>query len=473
MDYEEVDGFREECGIFGVFNHTEAANLAYLGLYGLQHRGQESAGIVASPNGKLKLIKGMGLVAEVFNRKAIEQLPGTAAIGHNRYSTAGTSTLENAQPILVSTHRGQIAVAHNGNLVNAYKIRKELESEGSIFLSTSDSEVILHLIARSRQKALEDAIFDALTLIRGAYSLLFLTTDRLIAFRDSHGFRPLSLGRLHDAWVLASETCAFDLIGAEFIRDVAPGEMIVISKDGLCSYRPFKPQKYSFCIFEHVYFARPDSVVFGRSVTQSRNEMGANLAKEWPVDADIVVPVPDSGFCAAIGYSRASGIPFDQGLIRNHYVGRTFIEPKTSIRHFGVKIKLNPVKSLVKGKRIVLIEDSIVRGTTCMKVVEMLKNAGAREVHMRISSPPTIGPCYYGIDTPLKEELIANRMTVKEIKDFIGADTIGYLSQEGLMSSLGEDGLKQYCTACFSGQYPVEFPREDLLQMDLFEKARQ
>jgi amidophosphoribosyltransferase len=466
------DRFREACGVFGVFDHPEAANLTYLGLYGLQHRGQESAGIVSSCDGDLRLMRGMGLVADVFDQSMIRHLEGDAAIGHNRYSTAGTSTLENAQPILVGTHRGQIAVAHNGNLVNAYKVRDELEHEGSIFLSTSDSEVILHLIARSKQKSIEDAIFDALSQIRGAYSLLFLTKDQLIAVRDSHGFRPLSLGRLQDSWVVASESCAFDLIEAEFIRDIEPGEMLMIDRKGLQSFRPFKPQRFSFCIFEHVYFARPDSIVFGRSVNESRNRMGANLARDWPVEADLVVPVPDSGSCAALGYSRTSGIPFDIGIIRNHYVGRTFIEPTISIRHFGVKVKLNPVRSLIRNKRIVLVEDSIVRGTTCMKVVEMLMNAGAKEVHLRVSSPPTIGPCYYGIDTPIREELIANRMTVKEIQDYIGADSLGYLSHEGLLDAVSNDG-GQFCSACFSGKYPVEFPREDLLQMTLFEKDRE
>ena len=401
------DRFHDRCGLFGIHGHPEAARLSYLGLYALQHRGQESAGIVTSDGERLRVEKGMGLVSDVFTDQRLDGLVGDKAMGHVRYSTAGDTVAANAQPILIECHRGPIALAHNGNLVNALILRQGLEAAGSIFQSTSDTEVILHLYARSHREKLEDAIAASLSKVMGAFSLLFLTNDTLVAARDPWGFRPLVLGRLEGAWIVCSETCALDLIDAEYVRDVAPGELLVIDRDGLRSFRPFPPEPVRQCVFEHVYFARPDSQVFGRNVLASRLLLGRQLAREAPADADIVVPVPDSGMGAALGYAEESGLPFQWGLIRNHYVGRTFIEPKQSIRSFGVKIKLNPVREILEGRRVVLIDDSIVRGTTSRKIVKMVRDAGAREVHMRVSSPPTTGPCYYGIDTPLKSELIA------------------------------------------------------------------
>src|SRR5918996_363378 len=412
--------FRDECGLFGIFGHPEAARMTYLGLYALQHRGQESAGIVAAEDGRLRLEKGMGLVNDVFTEPRLESLSGDRAMGHVRYSTAGDTVTANAQPILIDCHRGPIALGHNGNLVNAAILRHELEAAGSIFQSTSDTEVILHLYARSHRDKLEDAIAASLSKVMGAFSLLFLTPHALVAARDPWGFRPLAIGKLEGAWIVTSETCALDLIDAEYVRDVEPGELVVIDRDGLRSFRPFPPEPVRQCVFEHVYFARPDSLVFGRNVLSSRLLLGRQLAREAPADADIVVPVPDSGMGAALGYSQESGLPFHWGLIRNHYVGRTFIEPRQNIRAFGVKIKLNPVRSILEGKRVVLIDDSIVRGTTSRKIVGMVREAGAREVHMRISSPPTIGPCYYGIDTPHKAELIASTHSVEEIRRSIG-----------------------------------------------------
>lgn len=454
-----LDEFRDECGVFGIAPHAEAANLSYLGLYALQHRGQESAGLVACQNGRLSSFKRMGLVADVFNESILRELQGHAAIGHVRYSTAGESRLENAQPILITSHHGQIALAHNGNLVNAQQIRKELEAQGSIFSSTSDSEVILHLIARSRQATVEEAIQEALSQVSGAYSLLFLTRDKLIAVRDPHGFRPLAMGELGEAKLFASETCAFDLIDAQFLREVLPGEMVVVNDLGIVrTSQPFAEQPTRQCIFEHIYFARPDGTMFGESTHSFREQLGVRLAEESSVAADLVVPVPDSGVCASIGYSRQSGIPLSFGLIRNHYVGRTFIEPKQSIRHFGVKIKLNPVRSLIEGKRVVLIDDSLVRGTTSRKIVKMVRQAGALEVHMRISSPPTTHPCFYGIDTPTRNELIAHSHTTEEIRRYIEADSLSYISREGMFACLKKSRPEDYCHACFSGSYPVPFP---------------
>jgi amidophosphoribosyltransferase len=446
-------GFRDECGVFGIYGHDDAARLAYLGLYQLQHRGQESCGIVAS-DGLLRSERAMGLVSEVFDEERLNRLPGTAAIGHTRYSTAGEVSVREAQPFLIACKHGQVAVCHNGNLPFATEERKRLERDGAIFSSTSDTEVILHRIARSRAESVEGAVPEVLCETEGAFSMLFLTPDALIAVRDPRGFRPLALGRLDGAWVVASETCAFDLIGATYVRDVEPGEMIVVTDAGLRSSFPLPERRHSFCVFEHVYFSRPDSIIYGRSVNESRHKMGKRLAVEQPADADLVVPVPDSGVAAAIGYAAESGINFRFGLVRNHYVGRTFIEPKQSIRSFGVRLKLNPVRDLISGRRVVLIDDSIVRGTTSKKIVRLVREAGAREVHVRISCPPTVSPCYYGVDTPDKEELIAARMSVGEVRDFIEADSLGYLSMEGMLEACGLPPDTS-CVACWSGHYPT------------------
>lgn len=461
----------EECGIFGIFNHIEASNLTYLGLYALQHRGQEACGIVSSDGVKLHAHKSMGLVADVFgNQEVFRQLPGSSAIGHVRYSTAGDSVLKNVQPIMVDYSRGSIAVAHNGNLVNAQLIKTELEAWGSIFQTTMDTEIIIHLLAMSKANALEDRITEALKQVKGAYSLLFLTETRMVAARDPQGFRPLCLGKLDGSYVVASESCALDLIEAEYIREIEPGEIVVIDKTGLKSYFPLPKETPAPCIFEFVYFARPDSYIFGKNVYMVRKEMGRQLAREYHVDADIVIPVPDSGVPAAIGYAEEAGIPFELGLIRNHYIGRTFIEPQQSIRHFGVKIKLNPVQEILKGKRVVVIDDSIVRGTTSRKIVKMVRNAGAKEVHVRISSPPTSYPCYYGIDTPNRRELISSSHTIDEINRYITSDSLGYLSREGLLKSVGAENTS-YCSACFTGAYPIDFPMLDPdSQLGLFEE---
>jgi amidophosphoribosyltransferase len=466
------DHFRDRCGLFGIYGHPEAARLTYLGLYAQQHRGQESAGIVASDGQKLRLEKAMGLVNDVFDDARLDALVGDRAMGHVRYSTAGDTVAANAQPILIECHRGPIALGHNGNIVNASILRQELEAAGSIFQSTSDTEVVLHLYARSHRETLEDAIAASLSKVMGAFSLLFLTRDALVAARDPWGFRPLVIGKLEGATIVASETCALDLIDAEYVREVAPGELIVIDREGLRSFHPFPPEPVRQCVFEHIYFARPDSEVFGRNVLGTRQRLGRQLAREAPADADIVVPVPDSGMGAALGYSEESGLPFQWGLIRNHYVGRTFIEPKQSIRSFGVKIKLNPVRSVLEGKRVVLIDDSIVRGTTSRKIVGMVREAGAREVHMRISSPPTTGPCYYGIDTPLKTELIASSHSTEEIRRSIGADSLAYLTHEGLLAAIGDAKGDRHCTACFSGRYPVAVSQAEDWQLKLFEKIR-
>jgi amidophosphoribosyltransferase len=462
------DKFREECGVFGIFGHPDAANLTYLGLYALQHRGQESAGIVSTDGKRMYGEKSMGLVADIFDEDRIKKLPGYAAIGHNRYSTTGDSVAINIQPILVNFALGSLAIAHNGNLVNAGILKDELEAYGSIFQSTMDSEVIIHLIAQSRMATLHDRIIDALGHVQGSYSLLLITEDEMIAVRDPHGFRPFSLAKLDEAYVVASETCAFDLIEADYIRDIAPGEMVVISSKGVQSSFPFKPVQPSHCIFEFIYFARPDSMVFGQNVYSIRKEFGRQLARETGVEADVVIPVPDSGVPAALGYAEEAGLPFDTGLIRNHYVGRTFIEPRQTIRHFGVKIKLNPVRDALKGKRVIVVDDSIVRGTTSKKIIKMIRNAGAAEVHMRISSPPTSYPCYYGIDTPTRQELIGASHSVEEIRKYITADTLGYISMEGLQKVVPL--RMNFCAACFDGEYPVPFPGEKMQQLGLFDK---
>ncbi len=462
------DKFHEECGVFGIFGHADAANLTYLGLYALQHRGQESAGIVSSDGKRLYGEKAMGLVADIFSEERIKKLPGHMAIGHNRYSTTGDSIAINIQPIQVNFALGGLAVAHNGNLVNAGILKDELEAYGSIFQSTMDSEVIIHLIAQSRAATLHERIVDALRHVQGSYSLLIITEDELIAVRDPNGFRPLSLAELDGATVVASETCAFDLIEATYIRDVAPGEMVVINSKGIHSTFPFKPAEPSHCIFEFIYFARPDSMVFGQNVYSIRKEFGRQLARETGVPADVVIPVPDSGVPAALGYAEEAGIPFDTGLIRNHYIGRTFIEPRQSIRHFGVKIKLNPVRDALRGKRVVVVDDSIVRGTTSKKIIKMIRNAGAAEIHMRISSPPTSYPCFYGIDTPTRQELIASTHSIEEIRKYITADTLGYISLDGIQKVVPY--RMNYCAACFDGEYPVPFPGEKMLQLGLFDK---
>jgi amidophosphoribosyltransferase len=460
------DKFREECGVFGIFGHTEAANMTYLGLYALQHRGQESAGIAASDGQLVRLSRAMGYVADVFDSRTLSELSGSMAIGHVRYSTAGESRVANAQPFLIDCAHGQMAICHNGNLVNATELKDALVREGSIFQSTTDTEVLLHLYARSRKATVEDAVIDAVSQVQGAFSFAMMTRDRLIAVRDPHGFRPLALGRLGDAYVVCSETCAMDLIGATFVRDIAPGEILIISADGIRSLKPFAPAHLAQCVFEHVYFSRPDSYVFGKSVNEVRTTFGRVLAREQGVAADVVVPVPDSGVCAAMGYADESKIPLRMGLIRNHYVGRTFIQPQSSIRHFGVKVKLNPVRSILEGRRVVLVDDSIVRGTTSRKIVKMVRAAGATEVHVRISCPPTISPCFYGVDTPRRSELIAATHTLEEITTYLNADSVGYLSHEGMLSVLGSD-RGQYCSSCYTGHYPVSFPRDEATYLQL------
>jgi amidophosphoribosyltransferase len=499
----ENDRFHDHCGVCGVFGHPEAAKLAYLGLYALQHRGQESAGIVSSDGRELHLEKSMGLVADIFQPEVLARLPGDSALGHTRYSTAGDTSLMNAQPIVIDCNKGKLALGHNGNLPSAAKWRRTLEHRGSIFQTTSDTEVIVHLIARSQARNMSGALADALNQVEGAYSLLVLTRDEMYALRDPRGFRPLALGQLEGSWVVASETCAFDLIGATYVRDIEPGEMLRISRSGIESLRFAAEQPRQQCIFEHVYFARPDSLVFGRVVEQSREMLGRMLAREHGVPADIVVPVPDSGVPAAVGYSHESGVPFRMGLIRNHYVGRTFIEPSQSIRDFGVKLKLNPVPEILRGKRVILVDDSIVRGTTSRKIVRMVREAGAAEVHMRISCPPTISPCYYGVDTPTREELIASdesrvrprlnaeelaayealresrngprlageapqdpraaraERSIEEIRQYLGADTLGYVSLPNLRRAV-DDSRGTFCTSCYTGIYPVDGAQGEL-----------
>jgi len=462
------DKFHDECGLFGIWNHAEAANVAYLGLYALQHRGQESAGIASTDGHHFQVEKAMGWVADVFSRERLKRLPGHRAIGHVRYSTAGSSNLRNAQPITGTTAHGPVAIAHNGNLVNAETLREELEKDGAVFQSSSDTEVILNLLARSEGATLAEQLARALTRVKGAYTLLLLTPNSVIGVRDPSGFRPLTLGRLGDAWILASETCALDLMEAKVERDVEPGEILIVDERGLTSLKPFRPADRLQCVFEYVYFARPDSVLWGRNVHAVRKALGHQLAREHPVAADLVIPVPDSGVGAALGFSEESGLPYDTGLVRNHYVGRTFIEPQQGIRHFGVKVKLNPNREVLDGKRVVVIDDSIVRGTTSRKIVKMIRAAGAREVHVRISSPPIQWPCYYGIDTPTRRELIGSSHRVEEIQRYLGSDSLGYLSLEGMLKATGSDP-HHFCHACFTGQYQVGFESEELAQLRLFD----
>ena len=447
------------CGVIGLFGHPEASNLTYLGLHALQHRGQESAGIVSTDGEHLRWVREMGHVNEIFTANRLADLPGFAAIGHVRYSTTGDSVIKNAQPVAVDYSGGSLAIAHNGNLVNADELRARLEDDGAIFQTTSDTEVILHLIARSKQSNLPDRVADALKQVRGAYSLAILSKDMLVAVRDPLGIRPLSLGRVKDGWVVASETCAFDLIEAEFVRDVDPGEMIIVDRNGMRTEQPFTLSEPHRCVFEWVYFARPDSTIAGISVYRARENMGRRLAAEHPVPADVVIPVPDSGRAAAIGYARESGIPFGEGLMRSHYIGRTFIEPSQQIRSFGVKLKLSPVREVLVGRRVVVIDDSIVRGTTSRKIIGMIRAAGAKEIHVRISSPPTVGPCHYGIDTPRRDELIASSHSTEQIRAFIGADSLAYLSLDGLYTALSKtppaEGGGGLCDACFSNRYPI------------------
>ena len=469
----ELDKLHEECGVVAVYGNPESAKLCYLGLHALQHRGQESAGIAASNGRRLTVYKSMGLVADIFSESVLQKLPGSLAIGHTRYSTAGDSALLNAQPIQVDCNKGQIAIAHNGNIVNAAEVRKRFELNGSIFQTSSDTEIVLHLIAQSHETTLPDAMADALRRIEGAFSFVMATYDHIFAARDPRGFRPLAMGSIPgkdgaaDSVVFASETCAFDLLGADYIRDVKPGELVVVGPEGVHSHFYAPALAQSQCIFEQVYFARPDSLVFGKSVQESRVLMGRQLAREAPVDADLVVGVPDSGLTAALGYASESGIPMQFGLVRNHYVGRTFIEPEQRVRDFGVKLKLNPVPYLLQGKRVVLVDDSIVRGTTSRKIVRMVRQAGAREVHLRISCPPTISPCFYGVDTPTKSELIASNHTVEEIRRFVEADSLGFLSLGSLRKAMADD-KHEYCYACYTGDYPTE-----LVNIDELISARQ
>lgn len=445
----------EECGVFGIFGAKEAAELTYLGLYALQHRGQEGAGIVSSDGQSIYEHRGSGEVNEVFaSEETLSKLKGHIAIGHNRYSTTGASSSLNVQPLLITYKKGNLALAHNGNLTNSYSLRTWMEKSGSIFQTSSDSEIILHLVARSRKTTVIQMIQDALSKVKGAYSVIFNSGDSLIAARDPRGFRPLALGRLNKAWVVASETCAFDIIGAKYERDIKPGELVVINKNGIKSYFPFKPVEHAFCIFEFIYFARPDSVIFNENVDKIRRRLGMQLAKEKPAAADIVISVPDSSNTATLGYCEQSGIKYEVGLIRNHYIGRTFIEPEQTIRDLDARIKFNPVRGVLKGQRVVVVDDSIVRGTTSKKLIHMLRKAGAKEVHFRVSSPPIIAPCFYGIDMPTKEELIASSKSVEEIRTFLDVDTLGYLSLPGMLSMHSLNG-RGFCAACFSGKYPT------------------
>ena len=455
-----LDKFHDECGVVGVYGHPDAANLAYLGLYALQHRGQESAGIAASSNGKMHLEVGMGLVADVFSDVRLKKLPGNIAVGHNRYSTTGVSRVKNAQPCLIEYSGGTMAMGHNGNLVNASEIRKELGVAGAIFQSTNDSEVIVHLMAQSRRNSFVDRAVAALSQVKGAYSIVLMSENELVAARDPQGFRPLCLGKLDGAYIVASESCVMDLVEAEFIREIEPGELILINQFGVKSFHPFQKASTKQCVFEHIYFSRPDSYLFGHSVYSTRKLMGKALAREKPVEADVVVPVPDSGVISAMGYSEEAKIPFQMGLIRNHYVGRTFIEPQSQIRNFGVKVKLNAVKPVIEGKRVIIIDDSIVRGTTSKKIVRMLREVGAREVHVRISSPPTTHSCFYGIDTPTKGELIASNMDIDQTCKYLGADSLHYISLEKMLEIFGEQ-KDDFCAACFDGRYPVDVTGTD------------
>jgi amidophosphoribosyltransferase len=456
----DADRFHEECGVFGVFGHPDAAALAALGLHALQHRGQEAAGIVAYDGEQFNAHRGMGLVSDNFSSKdVIERLKGGAAIGHVRYATTGEVALRNVQPLFADFEFGGLAICHNGNLTNSYQLRKQLVRRGSLFQSTSDTEVIVHLIATSLKGTVVDRLVDALRQVEGAYSLVALSQDSIIGLRDPLGVRPLVVGRLADAWIISSETCALDIIGADFVRDVEPGEIVIADAEGLHSVKPFTRKPERFCIFEYIYFARPDSVIEGRSVYEARKRIGRELAREAPIDADIVVPVPDSGVPAAIGYSQEAGIPFELGIIRNHYVGRTFIEPTDQIRHLGVRLKHNANRADLVGKRVILVDDSIVRGTTSTKIVDMVRQAGAREVHMRISSPPTTHSCFYGIATPDRDQLLAASRDIDEMARFIGVDSLAFISIDGLYRAMGEAGrdplAPPFCDACFTGDYPI------------------
>jgi amidophosphoribosyltransferase len=458
------------CGVFGIYNHPKAAELSYFGLYALQHRGQESAGIVSYDGEKLRSHVGMGLVPQVFKAEALESLPGRMAIGHTRYSTTGSSELRNAQPLVIDCKRGQIAIAHNGNLTNAASLRDELESRGSIFQTTVDSEIILHLLAQPSTNGHEGTLVSAIRRIEGAFSLVILTEQELIGVRDPHGFRPLSIGKVGDAWVLASETCAFDLIQAQFVRDVEPGEIVIINSKGLNSIKAFPiEQRRALCIFEYVYFARPDSRIADRSVYKVRVDMGRQLAREYPIAADIVVPVPDSGNCAALGYSLESGIPFEMAFVRNHYVGRSFLQPSQLIRDFNVRVKLNLIEALVKDKRVIIVDDSIVRGTTCKTRVNNLKEAGAKEVHVLVSCPPHMHPCVYGIDFPDRTKLMAANHSIDEIRRYLSADSLGYLSEEGMVTATGH-AKNTFCMACYDGNYPVQY--DPLVDKHIMEHRR-
>jgi amidophosphoribosyltransferase len=452
----DQDSLRDECGIYGVYGCTDASKLCYLGLYALQHRGQESAGIVSSEGKNFYVSKGMGLVSDVFDTDHLNYLKGKTAIGHVRYSTTGSSNINNIQPLYSNTSKGKIAIAHNGNLTNAYSIFKSLNSKGALFQSTVDSEVILHLLSRTEGKSIVELMKKTLHKIEGAYSLVVLGENYLLAARDPGGFRPLVLGKLGDGYIVASETCALDLVDATYVREIEPGEIILINESGLSSHRITVKPKPSFCVFEHVYFSRPDSIVFGQTVHVVRKSFGRVLAQEHPVDADLVMSIPDSGNSAALGYAEEAKIPFEFGMTRNHYVGRTFIQPKQKIRDFSVRIKLNPIKDVLKGKRVIVIDDSIVRGTTSKRRVQAIRMAGAKEVHLRISSPPVRFPCHFGIDTPKRTQLIAANKKIEEIRTYVGADTIGYLSIDGMMSAIGENVGCQYCSACFSGKYPIK-----------------
>ena len=464
------------CGIFGIANHSDASRLTYLGLYALQHRGQESTGISSSDSEQVFTHKSLGHVADVYDEATLMSLKGSNAIGHTRYSTAGENTKGNAQPIVANCSFGTVALVHNGNLINATSLRADLEHQGAIFQSTTDTEVILHLLVRSQQSNILDALAECLKQVQGAFSLLLLTRDAVIGVRDPYGFRPLCLGKTNGSHALASESCAFDLINAQYIREIEPGEIVMIKGDQIQSIRPLSAPRTAKCVFEHVYFSRPDSMVFGRTVQSTRDRMGRAMARENPVEADLVVPIPDSGMAAAVGYAHESGIPFAMGLIRNHYVGRTFIEPLKAIRNFGVKVKLNPVRELLAGKRVILIDDSLVRGTTSRKIVKMVRAAGAKEVHMRISCPPTISPCFYGVDTPAKKELVASSHTVDEICKNIEADSLAFLSLPELLKAVNASD-NEFCTACYTGKYPIDFveampdAKEKERQLDLWEKA--
>lgn len=452
--------WREECAVFGIWNHPESSRMTYLGLYALQHRGQEASGIVSLYEKQHLEHKGFGLVADVFQESDLDRLKGLASVGHNRYSTTGENERFNIQPLKAVLYNGPVSLAHNGNIVNSAKLRRELQSQGSIFQGTNDTEILLHLVSRNKSNNLVECLKEELPKLQGAFSMVMLSQNSMIGMRDPNGFRPLVLGKLkHEAgtaWVLASETCAFDLIGAEFVREIEPGEIFWCDENGAYTAMFKQPTDKRPCVFEYVYFARPDSKVFGKSVYQVRKELGRQLARENPIDADIVIPVPDSGVAAALGYAEVSGLPFELGIIRNHYVGRTFIEPKQSIRNFGVKIKLNPQLEILKDKKVVVVDDSIVRGTTSKKIVGLIRQFGAKEVHMRIAAPPTVSPCYYGVDTPQKSELIAANKSVEEIRRFIDADTLAYVSEKGLIDAAKSEQQQTFCSACFSGIYPTE-----------------